>query len=207
MVQLDEDVRDALTEVFNLGIGQAASVLSELVQDEVLLTVPQIGVLKRSAFIEMATGRWEGRSSIVRQTFDGPFHGDALLIFPERQSLELVRILLAGAAPIEDMSELERDALLEVGNIVLNACIGCIADIFEAEIANSMPIYLEAEPAGVVASIVPGDDWSIIYLKIDFTVKAHNLCGNIVFVLDVPAADAFGTAAAKLVEKYSIVRQ
>lgn len=204
MVDLDAETRDSLTEIFNIGVGQAANALSELVQDEVLLTVPQVGLLKRADFIAMAAQRWDGRASIVRQSFDGPFHGDALLIFPEAGSLELVRVLLAESAPLEEMTDLEREALLEVGNVVLNACLSCIADVLEHEIANALPTYLEAEPAKLVSSIVPGDDWSVIYLHIDFTVHSHNLSGTIIFVLDVPAADAFTAAVARVVQRYQV---
>jgi chemotaxis protein CheC len=202
MVELNVDVRDALAEVFNIGIGQAASVLSELVHDEILLTVPELGILKRADFIAMAADQWDGRTSIIHQSFDGPFHGDALLIFPVQESLELVRALLAEAGPVEAMTDLERDALLEVGNILLNACLSCIADLLDHEIDNSLPNYVEGEPAAVVSSMVSEAEWCIIFLRIDFSIQRHNMGGNVVFVLDVPAADAFGRAAASLVERY-----
>ncbi len=147
MYDLRPEVRDALTEIFNVGIGHAASVLSELVNDEILLSVPELGVTRRPEFISIAGKLWTEPASIVRQNFQGPFQGDALLIFPARESLELVRILLAEPSPIETMTELEREALLEVGNIILNACLSCIADMLEQEITNSLPLYFESDPA------------------------------------------------------------
>lgn len=201
--ELPHDVRDALTEVFNIGIGHAAGALSELVDDEILLTVPQLGIMKRAEFCEMAGRLWEEPASIVHQSFDGPFHGDALLIFPVRESLELVRVLLDEPAPIESMTELEREALLEVGNIILNACLSCIGDMLEREITNDLPDYIEAEPAKLVLRLVTDPEWYVIFLRIDFTVKSNNMLGNIVFVLDIPAADAFGGAVERLVNHYN----
>ena len=203
IVDLSPDLRDALTEVFNIGIGQAAGVLSELVHDEILLTVPQLGVMKRSDFIEMAGRLWDGPASIVRQSFEGPFHGDALLIFPARESLELVRVLLAEPSPTETMTELEREALLEVGNIILNACLSSIADLLEQEITNALPVYVETPPAELVEALIADPEWYIIFLRIDFMVQRTDLHGNIVFVLDVPAADAFGAAVAKLADNFN----
>jgi chemotaxis protein CheC len=100
------------------------------------------------------------------------------------------------------MTELEREALLEVGNVILNACLSCVADMLEQEITNSLPHYLEAEPAELVKVLVTNPDWYVIFLHIDFRVQRHNMRGDIVLVLDVPAADAFGVAVNKLLDRY-----
>ena len=196
------EVRDALTEVFNIGMGQAAGVLSELVNDEIILTVPELGVSSHMDFSRLAGSLWTEPASIVRQSFQGPFGGDALLVFPARESLELVRALLAEPTPIEAMTELEREALLEVGNIILNACISCIADLLGEEITNALPLYLESDPAALVGSLVTDSDCHVIFIRIDFSIKRQNMCGNILFVLDVPAATAFGAAVEKLVDHF-----
>ncbi|MEI6559004.1 MAG: chemotaxis protein CheC [Rhodospirillaceae bacterium] len=201
-LDLRPEVRDALTEIFNIGIGHAAGVLSELVNDEILLTVPELGVTPRADFVATAGALWTEPASIVRQSFQGPFRGDALLIFPARESLELVRALLAEPSPLETMSELEREALLEVGNIILNACLSCIADLLEQEITNALPLYLESDPATLVKALITDPDWYVIFLRIDFTVKRQNMRGNILFVLDVPAVTAFGAAVEKLVDHF-----
>lgn len=200
--ELSADVRDALTEIFNIGIGHAASALSELISDEIELTVPQLGIMKRTEFCEMAGRLWDEPASMVHQGFDGPFRGDALLIFPVRESLELVRVLLDEPAPIESMTELEREALLEVGNVILNACLSCVADILEQEITNSLPAYMECQPADMVRKLVPNPEWHVIFLRIDFTVHRTAMQGNIVFVLDVPGIEAFGAAVQRIVNHF-----
>ena len=56
----------------------------------------------------------------MRQAFRGEFSGWALLIFPESNSLELVRAVAGSGLPFEDILELEHEALAEIGNIILN---------------------------------------------------------------------------------------
>ena len=63
-------------------------------------------------------------AAIVR----GPFSGRALLIFPEAQSLELVRSIVGAEHSLEDVIDLEQEALAETGNIILNACLATIAN-------------------------------------------------------------------------------
>ncbi len=57
----------------------------------------------------------------------------------------------------------------------------------------------------MIKSLLLEPEWYVIFLRIDFTVKRLNMRGNILFVLDVPAADAFGAAVEKLVDHYDAV--
>ena len=65
----------------------------------------------------------------IRQDFSGAFSGRALLIFPETNSLELVRAAVGRHLPLEDIVDVEDEALAEIGNITvmphnLNAAAG-----------------------------------------------------------------------------------
>ena len=52
--------------------------------------------------------------------------GKALLIFPEQNGLDLVRLILRNSPPLSEMTEMEQEAFSEVGNIILNSCVGSI---------------------------------------------------------------------------------
>jgi chemotaxis protein CheC len=64
----------------------------------------------------------------VHQVFEGDITGRALLIFPEARSLELVRAVIGGSLSIEEIIELEQEALAETGNIILNGCLATMAN-------------------------------------------------------------------------------
>ena len=68
----------------------------------------------------------------MHQVFEGDITGRALLIFPETKSLELVRAITGGDLPLEDIIELEQEALAETGNILLNSCLATIANMLRA---------------------------------------------------------------------------
>ena len=68
----------------------------------------------------------------VRQAFSGDISGRALLIFPEKNSLELVRAVAGEGLSLEDILELEHEALAEIGNMILNACMATMANLLHA---------------------------------------------------------------------------
>ena len=89
MIDLSELEHDTISELINIGVGRAASSLSEMVEQPVELTVPRITFVERFSDTELAKAPTEVVSA-VSQTFDGPFKGEAMLVFPEERSLELV---------------------------------------------------------------------------------------------------------------------
>ena len=89
-VHLGELELDALTELVNLGVSNAALSLGEMARDEVILSVPRVSVVTREQAITHLHERNTKRLVAVQQDFDGDISGRALLIFPEAQSMEQI---------------------------------------------------------------------------------------------------------------------
>src|ERR1700733_3888346 len=117
---LDEMEVDALTELVNIGVSRAAVSMRALVGEQVILTVPSVAIRTRAQAADLLTERKSDVLVAVCQAFAGSFTGRAMLIFPETNSLELVRAVAGRQLSLEDIVELEQEALAEIGNIVLN---------------------------------------------------------------------------------------
>ena len=172
---LGDSERDAVTEILNVAIGQAAASLSQLVEDEVALSVPFVEFLSpvtAATRLDEATGRLD--SVAVRQRFQSSFSGDILLIFPENKSLDLVRSLLGTALPLDSLTELEQEALLEIGNIILNACLGSLANQLGISIESSLPAYVRGRGARILDSKHP-DTELVMFLQVDFALTAKGV--------------------------------
>ncbi|CAA7627494.1 Chemotaxis protein CheC [Candidatus Terasakiella magnetica] len=195
--------RDAVTELLNVAIGLAASSLSQLVRDEVRLTVPRIEFLASAAaaaLLDKATGRAE--SVAVRQNFRSAFSGDILLVFPERSSLDLVRSMMGDDIPLDTLTELEQEALLEVGNIILNACLGSLANQLGIGIESSLPSYVRGRGARILGSGSVGTASELImFLQVDFAVTAKNVQGYLAFVMDIVSAGQFTKAITAYLDR------
>lgn len=139
MFFLTEMEEDALKEFFNMGLGMAAASLSQMVDNEVLLSLPQLKVVSYEEATRMLVSNGEEKLVAIRQNFTGELTGTALLIFPGAESLELVRTLLNEQMPLEVLVELEQETLQDVGNVVLNA--------FLESFTQMMSIQFEFEAA------------------------------------------------------------
>src|SRR4029077_10642705 len=144
-VSLTDLELDALTELVNLGVSDAAASLRDLVQEEIVLSVPKVVVITRGQGLANLGEHQAKRLVAIHQDFDGDIRGRALLIFPEAKSMELVRAVAGPDLSLEDIMELEQEALAETGNILLNACLGTIANNLQRSLKISLPEVVHGE--------------------------------------------------------------
>jgi chemotaxis protein CheC len=194
-IYLSELQRDAITELLNIGMGRAAAALSEMVSEEVHLSVPSVEVLSRTEAAHKINGNPNKRIAAVRQHFQGPFWGDAILLFPQEKSLELVRILLREEnIPLETLTELERDALTEVGNIILNSCLSSLGDMLHYEVTSHLPIFITGTATEVLENDNPHSvqlDDVVMFLRMDFALRSKDISGYVAFILEIPSIAQF----------------
>ena len=187
-VLLGELELDALTELVNLGVSNAALSLGEMARDEVILSVPRVSVVTREQAITHLHERNTKRLVAVQQDFDGDISGRALLIFPEAQSMELVRAVVGGDLSLEDIMELEQEALAETGNVLLNGCLSTLANNLERSFRISLPEVIHGEGAEFFSSSPRrqvGND--VLFVYINFAIRERNIQGYLAMLLDLPS--------------------
>ena len=131
-----------MTELVNLGVSRAAVSLRQMVGRQIILSVPSVRLVDRRHAVEILRGGDLDKLVAVHQVFEGDITGRVLLIFPETKSLELVRAVTSGDLPLEDIVDLEQEALAETGNIILNGCLATIANQLLRTLKISLPEIL-----------------------------------------------------------------
>jgi len=186
--ELSDLERDALTELVNIGVSRAATSLREMVREQVLLSVPSVNLVSRDDAIRRLAGGAPSRLVAVHQVFEGDLTGRALLIFPETRSLELVRAVTGGDLPLEDIIELEQEALAETGNIILNGCLATIANMLERSLKMSLPEILRGQgPEFFELEPPPHAGDVVMFLYIDFHIQQRDIQGYIALLMDMPS--------------------
>ena len=185
MKVLSEIELDALTEVFNVGAGRAALSLSEIVGEEVLLSVPSVEILKAAEVNSRVLTLKDNKFATVSQLFTGPFDAEAVLLFTENYALEIVRDMMGSQMSIEDLAEFEQEAMCELGNIILNACLSAMADMLKISLSSSLPTYNMSSPEEISARLAEQgrDDSYILVLHIDLVLEKHHTEGHLIFLL------------------------
>jgi chemotaxis protein CheC len=131
---------DALREVANIGAGHAATALSQMVQQRIMVDIPEIKIVRLEEVGELLGEPDEIVSAIMMQLL-GDVTGRTVQIFPWRTAVRLTSTLLArdaGASP-EDFGEMEQSALKEVGNILVGAYVNALSEFMGLMLIMSPP--------------------------------------------------------------------
>jgi chemotaxis protein CheC len=191
-IVLDELEHDALTEVVNIGVSRAAAALRKMIGQQVLLAVPAVEIVSREKAARLLSEREAEELVAVQQSFAGAFAGRALLIFPEANSLALVRAVTGGDLSPEELVEMEDEALAETGNVILNGCLATMANMLKRPMAMSIPEVCRFEGSELFNSrnSEGGEDGLVLFLYIDFSVQNLDLRGYIAMMMDMPSLAA-----------------
>jgi chemotaxis protein CheC len=188
--ELSEIEQDALAEIANMGVSRAAASLRRMVGEQVLLSVPAVNIVSRRVASRMVEKGHSPKLVAVQQSFEGPFSGRALLIFPEAQSLELVRSIVGEEHSLEDVIDLEQEALAETGNIILNACLATIANVLRRTMRMSLPSIVRGDGDTLFDVRKESSDGLVLFLYIDFTIKSRDVRGFIALLMGLPSIAA-----------------
>jgi chemotaxis protein CheC len=177
-----------LQEIMNIAFGQSASDLAEVIDTHVVLAVPFIKIMKVPDLPDYIRDHVKTYKtiSIVEQKFWGKFKGDALLIFSSGSGKALINLLQSddkqgtGAGPVDI---LERETLMEVGNILIGACVGKLAELLHDVVTYTPPLVMvEKEYEEAISSGHYDPEKTAIVLKTDFTFESGNVSGFLFLV-------------------------
>lgn len=188
LIALTELERDALTEIVNIGVSRAASSLRKMVGHEVHLSVPSIEIVSQPRAARLISERELEALVAVRQSFAGAFSGRALLIFPEANSLELVRAVTGDELSPDEVLEMEHEALAETGNVILNSCLATMANMLKRSLTMTIPEVLRGNGATLFeVDESQAQEGLVLFLYIDFAVRQRDIRGYIAMLMDLPS--------------------
>ena len=182
------DELDVLTELVNIGVGQAASSLSELLSERIELSVPRINVCRiEDLDFELLGHSTEPLDTSIIQEFRGIIAGRAILSFPRSSSLKLGQ-LLCQMEETPDQFDLDLSGVLnEVGNIVLNGVMGTISNIIVTELEFSLSrLILDTSISDLVRDEpVSSSGEFVLIADARFQVQKRQIDGSLLIVLQV----------------------
>lgn len=186
-MELNTVQHDALVELLNIGFGRAGASLSKLTQQRVMLEVPQVAIHPLSHLNESLGRLVDERVASVHQVFSGPVAGDALLLLDPIAAATLTELLTDVPALSLDLDPSTREVFTEVGNIVLNACIGTFGNMLGVPMSFSVPDVDVTSMTNVLDRMLETGDafrYALI-VTAGFRLRDSAVTGYVVIVLTV----------------------
>ncbi|MBD5550732.1 MAG: chemotaxis protein CheC [Lachnospiraceae bacterium] len=144
---------DVLKEIGNIGAGNAATALAQMLQRKVDMKVPRAELFEFRDVGE-AIGGAETIMAGVYMSVDGDIHGSMMFLMEKESSRHLVNHMLGGFGDpdAEEFGEMEISVLKEMGNIMTGAYLNSLSDLTGLKIFPSAP-DLTIDMAGAILSV------------------------------------------------------
>ncbi|MDY6822248.1 MAG: chemotaxis protein CheC [Thermodesulfobacteriota bacterium] len=145
-----EEEKDILQEIMNIAFGNATADLAELIDVQVILSIPDIRIMGFNLLPDFLneTINHGQRNSAIGQKFWGDFNGSGLLFLPSgtEQVLEkFLNVSYRDKISQKEDTELKAGLLIEISNILIGACVGKISGLLKTVVSYSPPELLNAE--------------------------------------------------------------
>jgi chemotaxis protein CheC len=186
--------KDVLAEILNVQLGKSASLLSEMVNQKIILSVPEVDLKKGAEFNLTALRKnsiFETSDFVVTSVaFGKEFTGNALVIFPDDNANVLVKACLGDEMnhPGEGLSSLDADVIKEICNIILNSIVGEFGNLLDRKLE-----YTSFELGYSIESLddqrfIPADS-HVLLLYTSFLLTKSQIRGVILIALSSSSFD------------------
>ena len=190
---------DALQELVNIGIGQAAGVLNDMIDSPIRLQIPYLQILTPIDVEEELEQHLNGEQiAAVQLKFTGSFGGIAQLVFPTNSAATLVTMLTGEEIGTHDLDSVKIGTLSEVGNIVINGVMGAISNVLQQRLNYSIPTYSEGTIANLLTSAGLASDTVVLLAQTSFMIERLHIEGDIILIFNVNSFDTLLTAINQL---------
>lgn len=186
--ELNNLEKDALKEIGNIGTGNAATALSNLLNKHIEIIIPETKFIPISEF----TNEFGGPEKVMVASYleiIGDLKGESLFLFPIKSAEKIVDIMTSqptGTSKIFD--EMSQSAFMEMSNIVSGAYLTSLANFLKIKIMPNPPHVatdmLQSLIDFILAKVSNYSD-TILSIKTKLEIKDVAIEGHFIILFDL----------------------
>ncbi|MCL0051975.1 chemotaxis protein CheC [Peptococcaceae bacterium] len=176
---------DALKEIGNIGLGNAATSLANMLNKKVDMKVPNTKFVSMVETMEMVGGLEEVVSCVALRV-EGDITAQVLFVFDEKSSYYLIDMLMGmDKGTTTQMDEVCQSAVKEIANMLTGAFLSAISTMTGLKIKPNVPMFaFDMLGAVLSTSLIEGgyvDDHILVIETVMFE-KEKNINGKFFFI-------------------------
>ncbi|MDI6719534.1 MAG: chemotaxis protein CheC [Methanomicrobiales archaeon] len=179
---------DALNELGNIGAAHAATTLSQMLNTNIQMTVPEVRMLDIGD-VHLHLG--DEIAALVVFQIQGELSsgGFVLLCLPGSSAIRMTNTLLGMTDRERGLSEMDRSALLEIGNIMVSSFLDATAELLNIVMLPSPPSLAIDMPHAAMESLLadPAADVNeVVLFKTELTSDEHRIVADLMLLPNPP---------------------
>ena len=193
---------DALKEVGNIGIGHATTSLSQMVNKQVGISLPELKLIPLIK-VPILVKNEEPVIGIILE-LKGDAKGFMLLLLSKKTAKFLIKLVIGESDETKGFDEMETSVLKEVGNIMGGTYISSLSNFLSILISLSTPSHIYDLSDAIINQVVclmSPDVEDVLFLKTEFDINSEKIDGKILIFTDSASLTKMLDAINKMVGK------
>lgn len=200
---LSEIQKEALLELLNIGVNESTNILSEILNVEIDLQIPSIKIISADKLIEELQEVGKENYSAVNMEFRNSFSGVSQLVFSQDSANKLVDVFTRQVLGNGDFDEIKAGALIEIGNIILNAILATFSNALEHEFQFYVPVFFENYKKEFFEQREKYIGEVVLLGKTLFNIEQYHISGDIILYFNIKSFNYFVNLIDQCVKKIS----
>ena len=188
---LSEIQLDAIKELINIGVNESTNILSSMLNVDIDLNVPVVKLVNTNDLLNELHRLGNGDLSAVNMEFKNSFSGISQLVFTQDSANKLVQVFSKEILDSEEFDEIKAGALVEIGNIILNAVLATFSNTFKHEFEFFIPEFFENYQSDFWNNKDKFADNIILVGQTLFSINEYKINGDIVLYLNIKSFNYF----------------
>lgn len=187
MLNLSPMQMDALREIGNIGAGNAATALSQIIQRKIDMSVPRLSIMPLGDVPDVVGGPDVMVAGVYLRVF-GPAPSSILFLLPRDSAFTLVDMVMGRQkGETVALNSMDESALMEIGNILSGSFLNALSYFTKMTLLPSLPA-LAMDMAGAILSVIliqlgqVGDHALVI--ETEFATEADDVKGHFFLIPD-----------------------
>ncbi|MHA2298931.1 MAG: chemotaxis protein CheC [Candidatus Hodarchaeales archaeon] len=181
-IRLTADQIDVLAEILNIGIGQAANILNQMIQSHIKLSLPSVQLCSTDNLLKSINRPESEQFTFIRILFKGKISGTASLVLPMESASNLIAVITDEDIYSTDLDSIQSGTLAEIGNILLNGVMGSLGNMLAEQLLYSVPNYYKEVMHNFIDKIKKND--IVLVMRARFFVEEHTIDGDIIIIFE-----------------------
>ena len=188
---------DALREIGNVGAGNSATALSQIINHRIDMNVPEVSIVPITDVPDLVGGPAVMVAGVFLRVY-GAAPSNILFLLPQESAFYLVDMILGKPhGETKTLDFMDESALMEIGNILAGAYLNALFNLTKLSLLPSIPA-LAMDMAGAILSVVliqlgqMGDHALVI--ETEFQADEDGIKGHFFLVPDPGSLDTILTA-------------
>lgn len=136
---LNEYQLSALSEIGNIGAGNAAAALADFMSDTIMMSVPDLQIIDVNSMATILGGP-ENEMVGILVTMNQDVQGMLLFLLEKEFVGQLLKVLINKEVDdFSDISEMDMSVITEIGNVLAGSYVSAISTMTDLDIRLSLP--------------------------------------------------------------------